>query len=329
MSEPRLSLALKDGTLHLPDTGRIAVIGPRADQDLSALPQGRVQVITPIKPDFDVFFDAGYDCAVSADGGGPYAVALVCLPRVKVLAHARIAQAAALAPLVIVDGQKTDGADSLLRDCRKRAEVGGVLSKAHGKLFWFQGGDFADWAAPGPARGAHGYVTAPGVFSADGPDPASVALAAALPAKLGRKVADLGAGWGFLSAAVLERSGVEILHLVEADHTALECARQNVTDARARFHWADATRWRPEERLDTVVMNPPFHSGRSADPELGRAFIAAAAQMLTPSGALWLVANRHLPYEAALRAAFERVEEVAGDTRFKILHGERPSRPAR
>ena len=38
--------------------------------------------------------------------------------------------------------------------------------------------------------------------------------------------------------------------------------------------------------------------------------------MLAPRGVLWLVANRHLPYEAEMRACFSHVEEVTGDNRF-------------
>ncbi len=98
------------------------------------------------------------------------------------------------------------------------------------------------------------------------------------------------------------------LDLVEADHDALDCARRNLDDPRARFHWADATTWTPETRPDAVVTNPPFHVGRAADPSLGRAFIAAAARILAPSGSLWLVANRHLPYEATLTDHFARIE---------------------
>jgi 16S rRNA (guanine1207-N2)-methyltransferase len=76
--------------------------------------------------------------------------------------------------------------------------------------------------------------------------------------------------------------------------------------------------------VDGVVMNPPFHSGRAADPDLGRAFIAAAAGMLTAQGRLWMVANRHLPYEATLTQHFADVTELTGDNRFKILLGARP-----
>ena len=120
--------------------------------------------------------------------------------------------------------------------------------------------------------------------------------------------------------------GLKSLHLVEADHTALTCARANVDDPRAQFHWADAVTWRAHEPLDTVVMNPPFHTGRSAEPALGQGFITSAARNLTRNGSLWMVANRHLPYESTLTDAFAHVEEVTGDNRFKVFHASRPRR---
>ncbi|KDB02737.1 hypothetical protein U879_15605, partial [Defluviimonas sp. 20V17] len=174
-----------------------------------------------------------------------------------------------------------------------------------------------------------GFITLPGVFSADGPDKASVLLARSLPAKLPTRVADLGAGWGYLARAILARDGVEELHLIEAERTALDCARQNITDPRARFHWADATQPCPGAPFQAIVTNPPFHAGRAADPALGVAFIASAARMLTGSGQLWLVANRNLPYERSLATLFREVEEIAGDSAFKVLHATRPAPNAR
>lgn len=324
MSHSRLSLAVEEHGLALPEEGPIAVFAPRVGYDLSALPRDRSTVIQHVKPDHDAFAQVGYGAEVVEQG--PYAAALVVLPRAKALARDLIARASAVAPLVIVDGKKTDGVDSLYKECRKRADLLGAFTKAHGRLFWFEGGEFADWQAGEATEIAGGFTTRPGVFSADAVDPASAMLGEALPAKLGRVVADLGAGWGYLSSHILRRDGVEVLHLVEADHTALDCAKANVSDARAQFHWADATNFKPGHRVDTVVMNPPFHTGRKAEPDLGKAFILAAAKMLAPSGQLWMVANRHLPYEATLREAFKEVEDVAGDTRFKVLRAQRPSR---
>ena len=327
----RLTRTLAGGTVTLPGAGRIAVIGPRAGADLSALPGDRVQVITTLRPDFDHFAAQGFDRATAPSGR--YSIAVVCLPRARALAQVQVAQAVACTDgPVIVDGDKTDGVESMLRALRAhpRATPGAPLSKAHGKLFALApGADLTDWQPGGPLRVEGGFVTAPGCFSADAIDPGSRLLADTLPATLGVHVIDLGAGWGYLASRALARDGIARLDLVEADHAALDCAQVNIADPRAHFHWADATAWRPDTPADTVITNPPFHTGRAADPALGRAFIAAASAMLKPSGALWLVANRHLPYETTLAQQFKRVGEAAGDNRFKILHASHPSRQRR
>jgi 16S rRNA (guanine1207-N2)-methyltransferase len=328
MSDSRLRLALDSGTVHLPPIGRIAVFRPRAETDLSGLPRERVVVVQGSRPDHDAFAARGF--AVEPTLSEDFAGAVVILPRSKPEARALIATATAAGGPVIVDGQKTDGIDSICREIRKRVEVSAPYSKAHGKVFQFQASPttFADWALPPVLRLDSGWVTAPGVFSSDGPDPASVALAAALPPKMPGRVADLGAGWGYLAFHVLERRGVTECALVEAEHAALEAARVNVSDPRAQFHWADVTTFTASQPFDHIVTNPPFHVGRAAQPALGAAFIAAAARLLDPHGTLWLVANRHLPYEAPLDAAFREVKEVGGTAAFKICAARRPRKAA-
>ncbi len=332
MTHPRLSLVL-DGADALPASGRILVIGPRADADLSVLPAARAVVVQGFRPDHDALAARGFALLPDlAAAEGDFAAALIFLPRSRAAARALVAGAAErLVPgaPVWIDGQKTDGVETMLKDIRARAEVEGMVSKAHGRIFRFAAAPvFADWTEV-ELHPAPGFVTRPGVFSAEKVDPGSALLAAALPAGLKGRVADLGAGWGWLSAEILTRPGVTELHLVEADHAALGCARVNVADPRARFHWADATRFRPDQRLDAVVTNPPFHTGRAAEPALGAAFIAAAAGMLAPSGRFFMVANRHLPYEAVLARHFRDVAEIGGDGGFKLLSAARPVEPSR
>ena len=323
MRSARLSLALETGALELPARGSIAVYRPRVGDDLSALPRDRVVVLTGFKPDHD-HFAASHSVTPSA----PYAAAIVCLPRSREAARALIAQAAAeVAPggWIAVDGQKTDGIDTALKDLRGRVDLSESLSKAHGKLASFQAGaDLSDWRAT--PHQVEGFQTLPGIFSADGPDPGSILLAATLPAKLGGKIADLGAGWGFLAAEILKRPGVKKLDLVEAEADALDCARRNVTDPRARFHWADATAFDPGHRFDVVLMNPPFHPARAADPALGAAFIHAARRLLHPPGILWMVANRTLPYEEALARDFLEHQTIALEGGFKVIRAAKPRR---
>ena len=49
-----------------------------------------------------------------------------------------------------------------------------------------------------------------------------------------------------------------------------------------------------------------------------------AAAMLAPSGRLWMVANRHLPYEAVLARHFREQAEIGGNGGFKLLSAARP-----
>lgn len=305
----------------------IALWNPAATTDLGDLPRGRLQAVQGFAPDHAALAARGID--TRAEPEGPYAASVVFVPRAKAEARALLAEAAArTAPggRVWVDGAKIDGIDSILRELRGRVDVSEPIAKAHGKIFSFRAGAglLSDWLAvdlcPAP-----GFVTRPGVFSAEAVDRGSALLAAALPAQLPARVADLGAGWGWLSAQVLARAGVESLDLIEADHTALACARRNLADPRASFHWADATAFTPSARYGAIVMNPPFHAGlREGDPNLGLAFIRAAAGMLSLSGTLWMVANRHLPYAEALKTLFHEVEEIGGDGTFRLTRAAKP-----
>ena len=323
MSTSRLSLALEDGRVALGP--RVSVWGARAGTDLGGVPRD-AWLIVAFRPDHDALKNAGWEVTTTAPTVSDAGVVFV--PKEKALARAMIAEAArSCAGPVVIDGQKGDGIDSVLKDLRGLGDLSAPISKAHGKLAVLAAGaSLSAWEDPGLQAISGGFMTRLGVFSADAPDPGSVALARALPRRLGARVADLGAGWGFLARAALEREDVGELHLVEADLRALDCARLNVPDPRARFHWADATAFVTGDAFDTVVCNPPFHSGRHAAPALGQDFIAAAARLLKPGGQLWLVANRHLPYERALGQAFSEVAEAAGDRAYKIFRATRPRR---
>jgi 16S rRNA (guanine1207-N2)-methyltransferase len=326
MTQLRLEHALDIGAVDLP-AGRIAVFAPRAGTDLPFAPE-TVQVVTSFRPDHDWFLARGYDCVRSPSG--EFAAALVFLPRARDAARGQIALAAATVPgkPVFIEGERTDGVDSLWRELRSIIEVES-LSKSHGRLLWLTAPEtpvFAAWSAAAAPRDIGGWQTAAGVFSADGPDAGSELLLSVIPALKGR-VADLGAGWGYLSANVLTKSeAISEMHLVEADAAALDCAKVNVTDARAKFHWADALKPLPGAPYDAIIMNPPFHQSRTAEPELGRRFIAAAAASLTPGGTLWLVANRHLGYDALLAELFNDLEPLPGNPSFKLFRAARPRR---
>ncbi len=164
-----------------------------------------------------------------------------------------------------------------------------------------------------------GVWSQPGVFSWDRLDPGSARLIELLP-PLSGKGADLGCGVGLLATAVLASRAVTALTCVDIDRRAVACARHNLDDPRVAIVQADVRRMDDDlSGLDFVVMNPPFHDGGHEDRDLGVAFVETAARCLRRGGSCWLVANRHLPYEAALGRLFASVAVKADAGGYKII----------
>ncbi len=162
------------------------------------------------------------------------------------------------------------------------------------------------------------FTVEPGVFSSDHIDPGSALLASHLPHSLRGQVADLGAGWGYLSRIALGKSPkISQIHLFEADSRALACARRNVTGS-AVFHWHDVTNGL-SEKYDHIITNPPFHTGQAKDTDLGKAFLTTAANSLKRGGTLHIVANRQLPYEAHLESLGMRSRLIVETGAYKVI----------
>jgi len=304
-------------------------MGARGDADFAGL--GDVSCVQGFAPDHERLATRGLRVTVTPEGA--FASALVQIVKARAGTLSMIAEALGCLPpggLLLVDGQKEEGIESILKQLRQVFTVDGVISKAHGKLIWLTRPDtipqqVQDWIAV-PSQGPDGHVTMPGGFSAAGPDRGSELLVALVPQIKGR-VADLGAGWGYIAGEMLaEHPGITAMDLIEADHAMLQVARTNVDDARAQFHWADVTQFKAAAPYDAIVCNPPFHIGRKADPGLGRAFIAAAARLLKPQGQFYMVANRHLPYEGALKAAFATGTMLAELEGYKLYQAGKPRR---
>ena len=72
-----------------------------------------------------------------------------------------------------------------------------------------------------------------------------------------------------------------------------------------------------------VLCNPPFHSQHTVDEYVGRRLLAQCSEHLAAGGSLCLVANRHLDYRATLRRGFDRVDKLAGDSKFTVWLAQR------
>ncbi|TGS10987.1 class I SAM-dependent methyltransferase [Mesorhizobium sp. M2E.F.Ca.ET.209.01.1.1] len=290
-----------------------------------------LHLVQGFRPHFRALQASGYTVTPRVEGSG-FDMALVLAGRHRGQNELRIAEALErVAPggLIAVAGGKDDGIDSLRKRINALAPLEGHLPKHHGVAFWFRR---AGTEAAATLRAGNpnlvvegGFKTAPGMFSFDRVDAGSKLLVASLPDDLKGNVADFCAGWGYLAAEILRRSrSLTALDLYEADFEALEAARLNVHgDIEPRFFWIDLLTEAVERRYDAIVMNPPFHSGRAAEPGIGAGIIRAASKALKPGGRLFMVANRQLPYEQVLSAAFASHAEIARDGMFKVFSARR------
>ncbi|MGO1077599.1 class I SAM-dependent methyltransferase [Inquilinus sp. CA228] len=329
-----LFLPFHSGTLAWPADGRALLLGARAGAALAEFASPALACEQSFRPRAAALEAAGL--AVSTRVEGRFPLVLVLPPRQREAARALLARALDQAEpggMVVVSLANTDGARSAEEDLARLAGPIDSLSKNRCRVFWVRAGAGdpalqAEWVAlDEPRLVADGrFLSRPGLFAWDRIDPGSALLAAHLPADLKGQGADLGAGFGYLAAEVLDRCPeVTALDLYEAEAGALDLARRNLEPYAGRaeldFLWHDVAAGLPRDRrYHFVVTNPPFHEGGRADRhDLGRAFIAAAAAALRLKGRLFLVANRQLPYEATLEQAFTMVRRIADDGAYKVI----------
>jgi 16S rRNA (guanine1207-N2)-methyltransferase len=332
-----LFVPFESSELRLPTDGRVLFLRARAGVRLREVAQPGWLCEQSFMPFADELGRNGLRVGEPA-ADELFPLVMVLPPRQRDEARALFARAlrhTSPGGTVLASVPNAEGAKSGEADLAKLVGAVQHLSKHKCRVFW--GRPSADginqpmldeWLAlDAPREIADGYVSRPGLFAWDRVDRASALLAAHLPNDLRGRVADLGAGYGYLATQVIARCPqVRVMDLYEAEARALEPARINLQRAQREYgreldvvvHWHDVTRGLPQ-RYDAIVSNPPFHQGRADLPDLGRAFITSAADALQPDGRLWLVANRHLPYESILTARFRDVRSVVVQEGFKVI----------
>lgn len=343
-----LWLPFNTGHLPWPAAGDVLFMRARSGaalQELSAPQRRQLWCEQTFKPDVDALSADGLRVSTPGEVTGVFPLVLLLPPRSRDEARALLAQGLQrTAPGGVLVGCQANnaGARSAESDMAQLAlQPGAVrsLSRQKCRVYWMRHdaetvntGLQAEWAALDAPRHIDDgrFLSRPGLFAWSHVDPASALLARCLPDDLAGQGADLGAGFGYLAAEVLQRCpAVTGLDLYEAEARALALARRNLAPHVERtpsvsldFLWHDVTRGLVAgRRYDFMVSNPPFHHSRSrADaPEVGQMFLLAAANGLRQGGRFWLVANRHLAYESVLRQHFRQVREVCCEQGFKVI----------
>jgi 16S rRNA (guanine1207-N2)-methyltransferase len=311
----------------LPMPPRAFLMRAEPHQSLQGEWRSRLVCEQGFKPVHDRLLQAGFETVAHLDGR--FQAGLILLTKHKAENRANMARAWDLLEpggVLVCCGANALGAASHEREAKRVFGLTGSLSKHQARTFWMVRDDSmapAEWleaASPKPVEGC-GLVARAGCFSSDHVDKGSCLLLDCLPEGVAGRVADLGAGWGYLSSDILRRFPlVTGIDLFEAETLALEDARTNLeSDSRAAFHWLDVGAGLPKcNPYDWIISNPPFHEGRKADPAIGQGFITAAWKAIRRRGKFVLVANRSLPYEAELRRRFREVTLLREADGFKV-----------
>ena len=332
-TQSRLAFALERGHIESLKDKQLLLLNPPTNIDLSLFSNSHTKVQQSFFPAYTKLVERGLSVAPVFSEKKLLEVCVVHCTRSKMGTLNLIYQAIKLLEprgLVIIDGMKTAGIESILKELLIPFNQLRNISKYHGKLIWFNKPavepNIEKWVStPNILEG--GYITFPGVFSSKGIDRGSLILAQSIP-QLSGKIADFGSGWGFLSKHVLESPAVSSIDLIEADYSSVVASKENIQDSRANFIWGDVNSFSGGP-YDTIISNPPFHISRNANPELGISFIKAAKLLLKPSGSLWIVANRELPYENIMKDSFKETEKIITRDGFKVLFGVKPLRTFR
>ncbi|MHC5349035.1 methyltransferase [Metapseudomonas furukawaii] len=162
------------------------------------------------------------------------------------------------------------------------------------------------------------------LFCREGLDIGTRAFLPHLPRSLAAvRAADLGCGNGILGIAYALANPQAEMTLVDESYMAVQSARENwraaLGDRPADIRAGDGLAEQPEDSLDLVLCNPPFHQQQVVGDFLAWRMFVQARNALVTGGELWIVGNRHLGYHAKLKRLFRGVEQVAATPKFVVL----------
>ena len=143
----------------------------------------------------------------------------------------------------------------------------------------------------------------------------------AIAADVHSDAVDLGCGNGVISAHLARLLPQATIHATDVSWQAIDSthltAQANQLDIVT--HWCDGLVDIPNESVDAVVTNPPFHRGTAQDHAPTLAMLADAARVLRPGGTLWCVYNNHLPWASHVQRTVGPTHQVVRNRRYTVI----------
>lgn len=267
----------------------------------------------------------------------PCNTAVVFLPKAREELTFRLELAASLlAPggHLLLIGEKREGIAGATKQLMAIAPTAGKIDSARHCQVWrgqpervgneFDESAWINWHTMDAAGISLEVAGLPGIFSDGRLDEGTALLLESLDTVAPRgPVLDFACGAGVIGAWLQKRWHIPV--------DGVDVQAQAVTCAGLTYERAKATgEVRPSDgltavagRYQTIITNPPFHSGVSADTSMTEDFLKQAAKHLTPGGELRLVANGFLPYPRLIKQYIGNCRVLIKTPRFSVYSANR------
>ena len=224
---------------------------------------------------------------------------------------------------MIINGDNKIGIKSFLQNISYQWPPEITMIKKKGRIALYQKKKqlFGRWKKyQGFDKNNDGYYTRCDMFSPKEIDKGSQKLVSVFSTKLYGEVADLGAGWGYLSKEALRLNNkITRITLFENNYSAYLASKKNIDDKRATFRWASLENIRNLRlRFNHVICNPPFHSGPRKDIELLKSFIFYSSRLINPRGSVWMVFVSGVYFENELKEHFDNIKLLYKDKHYFV-----------
>lgn len=160
----------------------------------------------------------------------------------------------------------------------------------------------------------------PGVFSHGELDKGSELLLQNLPKNLKGSLLDFGCGAGVIGCYIQKRFPELEIDMVDINAYALASAKLSLIENKLNANvFASNVFSEVENKYNTLLSNPPFHSGKKTHYATTETFINQSSHYLKKGGTLSIVANKFLRYEQILTENYTNITVSQQNNKFKVL----------
>ena len=135
----------------------------------------------------------------------------------------------------------------------------------------------------------------------------------------GKKILDLGCGYGYLSMRAIDL-GAENIVATDNCAAALEACQKNLSEQNVQAEIVPSNAGSEVSGVfDMILCNPPFHQGFSTTSSLHEQFIEQTKRLLSPSGSAYYVVNQFLDIEGITEITELSYHEMNKTQNFKLV----------